>query len=91
MRLRERSIGYQTQDLNRTYNLRVAFSLGMVEISEENGSSKSLTSKESPLDLPPSDVSAGAESGKPTLWLGGDRRIGSAVSPRMETGFEDTS
>lgn len=90
MRLRERSIGYRTQDLNRTYNLRAAFSRGIVEISEENGSSKSLTSKDSPLDLL-SDVSAGAESGKPILWLGGDRRIGSAVSPRMETGFGATS
>lgn len=62
----------------------------MVEISEENGSSKSLTSNERPLDLP-SDMSVGAESGKPTFWLGGDMRIGPAVSPRMEIGLEDTS
>lgn len=61
-----------------------------MEISEENGSSKSLTSNESPLDLL-SDVSGGADSGKPTLWLGGDRRIGPAVSPRTEMGLEDTS
>lgn len=62
----------------------------MVEISEENGSSKSLTSKESPLDLL-SDASGGAESGKPTFWLVGERRMGPAVPPRMEMGFEATS
>ena len=61
-----------------------------MEISEEKGSSKSLTSNERPLDLL-SDVSGGAESGKPTLSLGGDMRIGPAVSPRMEMGFEDIS
>jgi hypothetical protein len=59
-------------------------------MSVENGSSKSLTSKESPLDLL-SDVSGGAESGKSTQWLGGERRIGSAVIPRMERGFEVSS
>jgi hypothetical protein len=59
----------------------------MVEISEENGSSKSLTSNERLLDLL-SDVSGGAELGKPTLWLGEDCRIGSAVSPRTEMGLE---
>lgn len=75
---------------NRAYNLRVAFSRGMVEISEENGSSKSLMSRESPLDLL-SDVSAGAGSGKPTIWLGGDRRIVPTVSPRMEMGSGATS
>ena len=60
----------------------------MVDISEENGSSKSLTSNERPLDLP-SEVSGGAESGKPTLRLGGDMRIGSAVSPGTEMEFGD--
>ena len=62
----------------------------MVEISEENGSSKSLTSNERLLALL-SDVSGGAELGKPMLWLGGDSRIGPAVSPRLEMGSEDTS
>jgi len=90
MRLRWYSIRHEGWGTNHAYNLRVAFSRSMVEMSEENGSSKSLTSNERPLDLP-SDVSGGAESGKHTLSLGGDIRIGPAVSPRMEIGLEDIS
>lgn len=90
MRLWGGSVRHKVLDQSRAYNRRAAFSRGILEISEENGSSKSLTSKESPLDLL-SDVSGGAESGRPTVWLGGERRIGPAVSPRREMGFEATS
>ena len=62
----------------------------MVEISEENGSSKSLTSKESPLDIL-SGVNEGSESGNPTVWLWGDECIGSAVSSKAEIGPAATS